>query len=459
MTDCLWTHEELAEALSVQPHLAASPPGVCGISIDTRTIRPGELFIALKGNPGPRFKTLSPGTGDGHDYVEAAAREGAAAAVVHRQQPVSLPQYCVADTLDGLWALGRSGRRRNRGRILALTGSSGKTTLKHFLATLTGGYASAGSQNNFWGVPLALARLPAGLSPGIFELGMNSPGEIAPLARLVKSHVAMILNVLPVHQAQFSDLDEIVKEKFSIASGLERGGTLVFPERLRGAAQASWSGRCLTFGITADANVRLLDTHDARRMAFRVNGQLLEAGVNFRGTHRRMTAAAAVAGCVALGEEPRTIVERLPLLSLPEGRGNHVTICDITIIDDSYNANPASMAAALADLAAMDARRRYAILGEMLELGIRSPDYHRNLAAACVGLGGVWLVGKEMLALADRLPKPVVQGWQEKADAALSQEVAERLNPGDCLLVKGSNGVFWKTSFMVGLKAACGKRG
>lgn len=450
MIPYLWTNAELVAALSVAPQYG-TPAGVTGVSIDSRTLQPGDLFVALRGDPGPSFKVAVVGNRDGHDFVAKAFARGAAGAVVHRlQKNVKGPQYCVNDSLDGLWNLGRFRRQAVSGKIVAITGSSGKTTLKYFLEKTTLGYAGQGNLNNFWGVPLAMSRMPKDCRLGIFELGMNHPGEIAPLARLVNPDVAMILNVLVVHQENFLDLDAIIAEKLSIIQGLKDDGTLVLPDSLAGYGKNHWRGRCITFGTSPDADVCLQShTEKSFSLIFKGHTENILNQSMVSGEHRQKTLAATAAGVIAVGENPTNCFTRLASVSLPSGRGNMLNINGINVIDDSYNANPVSMCFAIKSLLNTDlSGRRYALLGEMLELGADSENYHLQLVSFCNKLDGVWLVGLGMQALAEVISESVLLSWSAQADTDLLKAISVQLQANDCLLIKGSNSVFWQKSFV-----------
>ncbi len=453
MKEPLWRHPALRAAVRAScSGEQLFPGGVSGISIDSRTLAPGDLFVALKGDPGPRFQATAPTDGDGHEYVAMAAKRGASAALVHRLQQVPLPQYLVANTLDALWDLARAARSRTSGQVVALTGSSGKTTLKHFLAaTLQPNHSSSGSLNNFWGVPLSLARMPADCPLGIFELGMNHPGEIAPLAELAAPHVAIVLNILPVHMGNFPNLAGIAREKFSISKGLKQDGVLILPDQFSTHANRHWHGSSILFGMSSKAHVRLLDAGAGPDFKVRIGARQIPCRLSCGGGLYQETATAVLACALALGRDPAATADALADLPPPPGRGTRIHSNGIEILDQSYNANPISTAGALRELARENGGRRYALLGEMLELGAAGPELHAGLAPACVGLNGIWLVGRGMLALARKLPAKLLLGWRESADQELREEIDSRLQPGDILLVKGSNRVFWQQSFVAEL--------
>ena len=450
----LWTYPELAAALG---QAGAVGPEVSGIGIDSRQIAPGELFVALKGDPGPRFTATSRSDRDGHDFIADAVAKGAAAVLAHRAGSYGVPTLLVEDTLDGLWQLGRAARQRLAGPVVAVTGSSGKTTAKSFLAAALDGFATPGSLNNHIGVPLSLARTPRQAAAAVVEIGTNHPGEIGPLSRLAAPDVAVLLNVGPAHIENFGSLTAIRREKGAIAEGLGERGTLV---RAAGVA-VDYPGRTITFGTGEEgADVSLLGVAEERG-----GGAVAELGtplgritapVPGGGAHRAQSVAAAVAVLLAL-ELPLERIQRLSALTVPRGRGNAFEAGGVLIVDESYNANPASMAATLrafASGARKIAGRRLAILGDMLELGDDAPAYHAELAAHCGGLAGVFCVGERMAALYDALPPAQRLGQAPAATDVLAARCASSLKPGDAVLVKGSNGIFWAAGFVAALAAA-----
>ncbi|MEQ8484085.1 MAG: UDP-N-acetylmuramoyl-tripeptide--D-alanyl-D-alanine ligase [Pseudomonadales bacterium] len=433
----LWRWRALCEALGLPP---ADGPNVTGVSIDSRTTKPGDLFIALTGDPGPRFQVSYRSQRDGHDFIDAAVAAGAVAVMSHDGRPRQVPQLTVADTLDGLWALARAARQRLDCPVVAVTGSSGKTTLKSYLAAALDAFATDGSLNNHLGVPLSLVRTPADATAAVYEIGMNHPGEIAPLAELARPNVAVVLNVLEVHREYFSDPDGIRKEKLSIHKGLDDKGVLVLEESIDAAGVAERIP-LRRFGASGDADVALLD-QDADTARYRVGAETVTAHVPGGGTHRAMTVAAVLCVLQALGR-PLGPALTLPDALIPAGRGRQHTVAGITVIDDSYNANPDSVRAALRGLAATAARRRFAVLGEMLELGEASAARHAALATATDGIDGIFCVGAGMQALQQALPAGRNLGWRLEADDDLLHELKQRLTAGDVVLVKGSNRVFW----------------
>ena len=444
----LWTWPELCRALGIEERPG---PDVQGISIDSRRVQPGELFVALTGDPGPRFNPSHRSDRDGHDFVADALQRGAAGVLVHDQVARSAPQLQVADTLDGLWALGAAARARLRGPVVAVTGSSGKTTAKALLAAALKAFATSGSLNNHLGVPLSLALTPRNAAAAVYEIGTNHPGEIGPLAQLVRPDVAAVLNVHPAHRENFASMDELLTEKLSIHQGLGSSGHLVLEESLNAAALPE--GIAVSrFGRGPGCRVRLLKLTEAAA-TFQVGEHTLSAHVPGGGEHRALSLA-AVLTVLAVLERPMEDGCRLPDTLIPPGRGRVSEAGGVTLIDDSYNANPESMKAALQGLVRRSERRRFALLGEMLELGPDGAAFHRGLADLAGRLDGVFCVGEGMRALADVLPAGRCLGWQARADEALIERLAALLEPGDALLVKGSNRVFWAGDFLTRVRRA-----
>ncbi len=457
--DALWTYRELANALGLP---GADGPRITGVAIDSRLIEPGNLFVALPGDPGPRFKTSARSNRDGHDFARHAAANGAAAVLVHRPGDYGAPALVVDDTLDALWALGRAARKRLSCPVVAVTGSSGKTTFKTFAATVLQAFSTAGSLNNHLGVPLSLARTPRNTGGAVYEIGTSHPGEIEPLARLASPDVAVVLNVHPAHIGHFGSVESIAAEKLSIAAGLRAGGALVRPVDL----DADFKGRTVTFGEGVDSGADV--TMDALRgpvdqpgLAPTSRAVLTTAAgrvtcpVPGGGRHRGLSVCALAAVLQALGASLDGL-ERLAGMAVPSGRGNRRNAGGVTIVDESYNANPASMAATLRAFGEERGGRRIAILGDMLELGEDAGRYHAQLAPLCAKMHGVFCVGPRMRTLYDALPPALRLGWAEEANDECLARCAGALQAADRVLVKGSNGVFWAAGFVDKLVAALG---
>ncbi len=441
----LWTSADAAAATGGR---ATARFAATGLSIDTRTLETGDMFVALSG---PNF--------DGHDFVADAFRHGASAALVSREVADGGPQLIVSDALDGLAALARAGRARMTGRVAAITGSVGKTGTKEALAHVLGVQgsvsASRSSLNNHWGVPLSVARMPADADYGVFEIGMNHPGEIEPLVALAKPDVAVVTAIAAAHMAFFDSLEEIARAKAEIFTGLS-GGTAVINrdaphfDLLARLALDTGAAKIVSFGRHADADMRLLEClsdADGNDVAARWRGRDLRFRVGQPGTHWAYNALAVLAVADALGADIVRAAAALSTLPALPGRGAvHVVPWGdgrIRLIDDAYNANPESMAAALKTLGHMipDGGRRVAVLGDMRELGRTSRDAHAALAAHVEknAIDVVFLAGPEMQALADALPAERIGGTAPDA-ASLLPIVLAGLRAGDVVTVKASNG-------------------
>ena len=424
-----------------------------GVSIDTRTVAAGDLFVALRG---PNH--------DGHAFVAEALARGAAAAMVDREisgLPAAAPLLRVGDTLAGLAALGGFARARSRARILAVTGSVGKTGTKEALRLGLGACgsvsASAGSLNNHWGAPLSLARLPPDTDYGVFELGMNHPGEIAALSQLVRPHVAVITTIEPVHLGFFPSIEAIADAKAEIFEGLEPGGAAVLnrdnPQYGRLADAARRSGAAVIgFGAHPEARVRLSGCV-TERCGSRVEAVVDDRPLSYRlpvpGRHWVINSLAVLAACLAAGADPARAAGALARLEALPGRGRQHRVAwrggTLTLIDESYNASPAAMAAALAVLGATapaPGGRRVAVLGDMLELGDAAAELHRELAPALAAakVDRVFLVGAEMATLWAALPEARRGGLSGSAEEAIPALFAF-LAAGDAVTVKGSYGM------------------
>ncbi len=454
----LWTRDD-AEAATGGASQAGW--GATGVSIDTRSLVPGDLFVALSA------------ARDGHDFVAEALDRGAAAALVSRLPEgvsANAPLLVVPEVQAGLEALGRTARARFRGKVVAVTGSIGKTGTKEMLRVALGAQgqvtAAEKSFNNHWGVPLTLARMDPDADYAVIEIGMNAPGEIEPLTRMARPHVAMVTTVAPVHLAAFRDLRGIAREKGMIFSGLEPGGVAVMLRDLASypillAAARRGGGRPVRFGATGRPEFRMLDVVTTEEG---VAGRARAHGVDFvyklgaPGRHLAMNALGALAVVDSLGADIARAAMALAAWRAPEGRGARWRVLlgpggldgAVTLIDESYNASPAAMEAAFAVLAAAQPEdgvgrvargRRVAFLGDMLELGAQEEDLHASLAAA-PGLEQVSVVhcaGTRMKALHEALPVARRGEWFADA-AAMAARAGRLLDAGDVALVKGSNG-------------------
>ena len=436
----LWTAHDLLEATggTMSERFDAS-----GVSIDTRTLQPGELFVALRGE-----------AGDGHGFVADALVRGAGGAMVHRAVPGTRLLH-VDDTLAALHRLGGYARERFTGRVIAVTGSVGKTTTKEMLRTIlsTVGttHAAVASYNNHWGLPLTLARLSPDAAFCVAEIGMNHAGEIAPLARLARPHVAIITSIEKAHIGFLGSIEAIADEKASIFRGLEGDGVAVLPAgspllpRLRAAVPPD--ARIVTFGADASADVclrELREDADGSDVVASVHGRRVAFRLNAPGRHMAMNAMAALAGALMLTPEAAEGYRALERFAPVSGRGARrcvaVTGGFALLLDESYNGNGASMRAALDVLRLQRANRRVVVLGDMLELGDEGHSEHLALAESVARVADrVFTCGPLMRALYEALP-PGMRAAHSADSASLAPLVAQSVAPGDAILVKGSLG-------------------
>jgi UDP-N-acetylmuramoyl-tripeptide--D-alanyl-D-alanine ligase len=447
----LWSSLGLVAPLGARASGGLPANGVTGVSIDTRTLQPGDLFVAIKGD-----------SSDGHAHVRAAFEAGAAAAVVDEDHVAEVsgagPLYVVKDTLKALEGLGRASRTRSKARIVAVTGSVGKTTTKEALLTVLSSagptHASAASYNNHWGVPLTLARMPKSARYGVFEIGMNHAGEITPLVDMVRPHVAVITRIAPVHLEHFESIDAIADAKAEIFTGLVKGGLAIINrddaqfERLTVAAKSSPASFVLSFGESEGADARLVSCEvvgETTRVTAQALGQTLTYTIGAPGRHVAMNSLAVLLAARALGLDLHTAARALADFAPPSGRGRRESLStddgEITLIDESYNANPVSMRAALDLLGAVEGGRRIAVLGDMLELGPQGRELHAALVDDIVRnrVDLVFASGPLMHALFEALPAEQ-RGAHAASAAELEPIVLGALRAGDVVMVKGSNG-------------------
>ena len=460
----LWTSADAARATggrSTALWVAA------GVSIDTRSLKPGDLFVALTDSR------------DGHDFVAAALAKGAAAALVSRiPEGVApdAPLLIVADVLAGLERLGIAGRKRTKARVIGVTGSVGKTSTKEMLRVMLAGqgrvHAAEASYNNHWGVPLTLARMPAMCDFAVIEIGMNHPGEIGPLSRMADLDVALITTVGAAHLEAFDNIDGIADEKAAIMDGLRPGGVAILPADLEVtpillARAKALNAKVLTFGAQAQADYRLTRVQicDAATVVQATrHGLPMLYKVMSPGRHFAANGLAALAVADALGLDPMTASADLGHWAPPPGRGTRERITlDIVeetafdLIDDAFNANPTSMAAALDVLIAarpedgvgrVGKGRRIAVLGDMLELGRTEDALHRAIAdhPGLDAITTIHCVGPRMKALWSALPRNQRGDWVQTAPE-LATRARGLMDAGDILLVKGSKGI--KVSLVV----------
>jgi UDP-N-acetylmuramoyl-tripeptide--D-alanyl-D-alanine ligase len=452
MSAPLWTVEAMANAMGATRH-GALPAGISGLSIDTRTIAPGEAFFAIKGD-----------ARDGHEFVEAALKAGAGLAVVADKRdafPKDAPLLTVPDVLEGLIALARASRARSKAKFIGVTGSVGKTGTKEALRLALSKegetHASAASYNNHWGVPLSLARCPESARFAVLEMGMNHSGEIAPLTRLVRPHVAIVTTIEPVHLEFFPSIEAIADAKAEIFQGIEPGGAAVInrdnPQfaRLEKQATAANVSRIVSFGDDVEADARLVKfalQADSSTVQARILGHDVTYKLGAPGRHVVQNSLAVLAAATLAGADLAMSALALAELAPPSGRGARQTLevpgGQALLIDESYNANPASMRAALALLgqAPIGPRgRRIAVLGEMLELGPRGTELHSGLAASITdhSVDLVFCAGPLYRGLWEALPSGCKGGYADTS-ASLEAQVLGAVRDGDAVMIKGSLG-------------------
>ncbi|MBO0662792.1 UDP-N-acetylmuramoylalanyl-D-glutamyl-2,6-diaminopimelate--D-alanyl-D-alanine ligase [Jiella sp. MQZ9-1] len=456
MSDMLWETSVLSDVMQARP-MGPLPRGVSGISIDTRTLEAGDAFFAIKGE---RF--------DGHEFLTAAQRAGAALHVVAEHKlpalgRVQVPMLVVDDVMKALTRLAEASRARAKAKIVAVTGSVGKTTtkeaLRHGLSAVGSVHASAASFNNHWGVPLSLARLPADADFGIFEIGMNHPDEIRPLVKLVRPHVAIVTLIAPAHLGHFRDIDEIAAAKAEIFEGVVPGGTAILnaddpkSDLLADYARKAGVSKIETFGEAGRADFRLMAfeaTREGVSIDAKIEGERLHFSLATPGRHMAQNVLAVLGAAQRIGADVERVATALSSWRAVKGRGARhrlklATGGTATLIDDSYNANPASMRAALDVLARGEpgqGGRRIAVLGDMLELGTTSPTLHANLKTPILaaGVDVVFLAGDEMKALDDVLAGALTCQWHENNEELLAA-LSKTMRSGDIILFKASKSI------------------
>ncbi len=447
-----WTVAEAVAATGGRPEgLSDGPLG--SVSIDSREIGHEALFVAIKGDKL-----------DGHDYVRAALDAGASAAIVseawyaaNRTERVIV----VPDPLEALRALGRAARSRSKALFVAVTGSAGKTTTKEAIRGILGAagetHYSIKSFNNHWGVPLMLARLPREARFGVFEIGMNHAGEITPLVKLVRPHVAVITTVAAAHLEFFNSVTEIAEAKAEIFLGLEPGGTAVlnadhdYVHVLFGRAREAGVEHVVTYGYDEEADWRIAPPEMAGAKTFaRVThgADAFDLNLQVRGRHMVANATAALAVASVAGVDPSVALRELADFGAPEGRGETSRLGPsdkpLVLIDESYNANVASMNAAMEVFSTIHppGGQKVLVLGDMLELGTQGGELHQSLKDAVLSTGAtrIFLVGRAMEALAEALDEDRVtaKAWRIED---LMEPILSSLAFGDAVMVKGSKGV------------------
>ncbi len=448
MSEPLWHFSEAVAAVGGDGGGIAGPD-LTSVSIDSRTIEPGGLFVAIRGE---RL--------DGHKYVQAAFEAGAGAAIVEKAWQASDavgPLIRVDDTLEALNGLGIAARARSSAQVVGVTGSVGKTGSKEALrlALAPSGHvhASEKSYNNQWGVPLSLSLLPRDARFCVSEIGMNHAGEIVPLTKMARPHVAIITTVAPVHLEFFESVTGIAEAKAEIFQGVEPSGTAIlnrdnaYFHLLEERARESGIGHIVSFGRHEKATARLIEEtldNDGSSVRAVIGGQTLRYRIGAPGAHIVSNSLAVLAAVHAVGADLIKGAAALEDLGASKGRGERITIGRTLIIDESYNANPASMRAALETLGQIprsEYGRRVAVLGDMLELGPEGDVLHRALAEAvdAAGVDVVFACGPQMASLYEALPDERQGVWRETSEE-LEQGLLDNVREGDVVMVKGSLG-------------------
>ncbi len=459
MSDLLWKSSDMVKAMEGRPvgHL---PEGITGISIDSRTLRKGEAFFAIKGD-----------VFDGHDFATAAMAAGAGLLVVTEARlpalgKLQVPMIVVDDVLAALTRLGIASRARSKAQIIAVTGSVGKTTtkeaLRHVLSDCGKVHASAASFNNHWGVPLTLARMPEDTDYGVFEIGMNHHDEIRPLVKMVQPHVAVITLIAPAHLGHFANLEEIAVAKAEIFEGVLPGGYALLNrddkrfKQLEALATAAGIEHIATFGENARSTYKLRDLvmkTDCSCITVSLGGQEAAVKISAPGRHIVQNMLAVMGAAHLVGADMTKVVLALASLQAEAGRGAQYRLRHgdgtFTLIDESYNANPASMRAALSLLESTEPQgegiekgRRIAVLGDMLELGKQSSKLHGDLARPIVDahVNMLFIGGAHMSALKSAMPAEIQVEYRESVDELLPL-VVKAVRPGDVVMIKSSKSI------------------
>lgn len=457
MNDWLWSAADMVEAMEGRP-LGNLPAGITGISIDSRTLKEGEAFFAIKGD---QF--------DGHDFATAAMAAGAGLLVVNESRLPALgnlkvPMIVVDDVLEALVKLGIASRARTKAQVIAVTGSVGKTTtkeaLRHVLSEVGKVHASAASFNNHWGVPLTLARMPEDTEYGIFEIGMNHHDEIRPLVKMVRPHIALITLIAPAHLGHFANLEEIATAKAEIFEGIIPGGYALLNRddkryrQLEELAQKAGIEHIHSFGTHAQADYLLRDVKlrpDCSCMTTKIGDEEAAVKVGIPGRHIVQNMLAVLGAAHLAGADIAKVALGMSSLTAEDGRGarhelEHPDGGSFTLIDESYNANPTSMRASLTLLQATPPvaprGRRIAVLGDMLELGRQSGKLHADLARPIVDaeVNAVFIGGREMSVLKDALPVEIHVEYRQSTNELLPL-VVRAIRPGDVVMIKSSQGI------------------
>ena len=455
----LWAWSELYSAFSLPAVEHIDKQEVTGVCIDSRKLQKGDIFFALPGDPGPRFQTSTPGSRDGHDFVEDAIKSGAAAIVVSQTMTIDtsgVVVFNVEDTLDALWMMARYARGRlgKDANVVAVTGSCGKTTFKEMMIALIDCYASEASYNNYLGVPLTLAKMPATTKNAVCEVGTNHPGEIKLLADLIQPTLAVVLNVLPAHIGFFDGMKALEKEKLSIAESLNDTGKFILLNTLD-LGNSSWRGESILFGKKEESSKEqegleqfVISSFEEKEGIATIEHNrsdwtkrlTVPGGAEYRG----VTLIAACAVAYTLECYPEDANTRMQNFRLPDGRGCEYQVKNINVIDDSYNANPHSVRCAIESMLKKEIKGRHiAILGDILELGSDEKKYHTDLLDICSELDGVICVGEIIQSLYRLLPANKQLACFKSVEDIDFKQFATMFAEGDNILLKGSRAMLY----------------
>jgi len=434
----LWSSQEVD---TITGGVSTAPWTCSGISIDTRTLEKGDLFVALKGE-----------NGAGETFLEEASKKGAVAALVSHLSPSELPQLVAQDTLRALEKLGNAARDRSSAKRIAVTGSVGKTSTKDMLKVVLEDqgltHGSVASYNNHWGVPLTLARMPEKTEFGIFEVGMNHPGEIRPLTHMIKPHIAIITTIVEAHVEFFKSEEEIARAKAELFEGMEKGALVLLNKdnayySLLSQLALEKGLKIYSFGQSEKADFRLLSwegKEEESQITAEIQGELLSYTLPMPGLHWALNSLAALGGALLAGADVKKAAHSLAALKPPSGRGQWYK-GDFTVIDESYNANPTSMRAALAVLGKSGGGRKIAVMGDMRELGSLSQKRHEELLECLLEnkIDLVFCCGPYMASLFALLPESLKGGYAPTS-SELTPLVLQEVQSGDIISVKASLG-------------------
>lgn len=461
MTDMMWHAQDLLKATGGRA-INGDTWSATGFAMDSRVVKNGDLFIALKGDAGTeRYRSSG---NDGHDYVQAAYDNGAVAAIVDHELHCDIPQIIVTDTFQALQDLGRYARgRTSLQTAIGITGSVGKTGTRDMIKTAFDGaeattHASIKSYNNIIGVPYTLATMPLKTEVGVFEAGMNFAGEITPLSHLIRPTMAVITWIAAVHIENFDDgIAGIVKAKSEIFKGVEEGGCAILPhdndyyDDLVVNARQAGIERIYSFGEHPEADARLVAcdlSANGTTIKANIMGEEVDYTLHIAGKHIAVNSMIALLAVKLAGRDVKPAAQALSAIAPPEGRGTRETIAltngSVTLIDESYNASPVAVKAALKVLSIIDPKgqgRRIAVLGDMLELGDYARDMHAGLAQPlqAASVDRLYCCGPHMKVLYDAIPDAMKGGYAASSSDLVTMVQTDMI-PGDVILVKGSLG-------------------